>query len=343
MKIDTIYLDMDGVLADFDGEIKRRTGVDRADFHHLPENQWSEKDRQTDFLVRQEMGKEDFWPSLPKMPGAIGLIRTCWNAGCNVYILTATPRLTEWRDRIATQKRDWAWTNTGVYNVPVITCLRAQKSSYSGPGKVLIDDLKVNCEEWEAAGGAAIHYKSAEQAIKELEKLMNDECQCQTCTLEDIELEAPKPLYDSFGNKAPTPTEWFAGTTFKEPEFAPNPAEKRMKAEYERNMEFIDSLTSEQRKQLPLTTGVLDYFPLALLYVAKVSKTGNDKHNPGEPLDWARGKSTDQADTIGRHLLTRKIKGSDGILHAGNLAWRALADLQLLIEDQIAKGENPFA
>jgi len=140
---------------------------------------------------------------------------------------------------------------------------------------------------------------------------MSDECQCQLCA--DIDLLPPSTL------------------TIDE-----NIIEVQ-------NAMFIDGLTSEQRKQLPLVTGCLDYFPLALLYVSKVSKIGNDKHNPGEPLHWARGKSMDQADTIGRHLLTRKIKGSDGVLHAGNLAWRALADLQLLIEELIAKGENPFA
>jgi hypothetical protein len=62
---------------------------------------------------------------------------------------------------------------------------------------------------------------------------------------------------------------------------------------------------SAARKAVPLTTGVLDYFPAALAYIARVSKAGNDKHNPGEPLHWARGKSTDQADAVGRHLIDR--------------------------------------
>lgn len=110
-----------------------------------------------------------------------------------------------------------------------------------------------------------------------------------------------------------------------------------------RNAEFIDSLTSEQRKELPLTTGCLDYFPLALLGVAMVSKMGSDKHNPGQPTHWSRGKSADQDDTIGRHLLTRDLRGADGIWHDLNLAWRALARVQLRMEAMIARGENPFA
>jgi len=43
-----------------------------------------------------------------------------------------------------------------------------------------------------------------------------------------------------------------------------------------------------ERKGIPITTGVLDYFPLALMEVARCSKAGNDQHNPGKPLHWAK-------------------------------------------------------
>lgn len=90
---------------------------------------------------------------------------------------------------------------------------------------------------------------------------------------------------------------------------------------------------SEARKGIPLATGVFDYFPAALAEVAKVSKAGNDKHNPGEPLHWARGKSMDQADCIARHLLERGgIDPDTGLRHSAQLAWRALALLQLELE-----------
>jgi hypothetical protein len=87
-----------------------------------------------------------------------------------------------------------------------------------------------------------------------------------------------------------------------------------------------------ERKALPVVEGVLDYFPLALLEVAKVSKAGNDQHNPGEPLHWARGKSYDHANTIGRHLLERGTVDTDGLRHSAKLAWRALALLQKELE-----------
>jgi hypothetical protein len=87
------------------------------------------------------------------------------------------------------------------------------------------------------------------------------------------------------------------------------------------------------RKAIPLCTGVLDYFPAALAEIAKISKQGNDQHNPGEPLHWARGKSMDQADTIARHLLERGTVDTDGCRHSAKMAWRALALLQLELEE----------
>lgn len=98
----------------------------------------------------------------------------------------------------------------------------------------------------------------------------------------------------------------------------------------------MSSLPNESaaRKALPLTTGVLDYFPDALIEVAKVSKAGNDKHNPGEPLHHSRNKSSDHADSIARHLLDRGgIDPDTNVRHSAELAWRALAMLQQELED----------
>lgn len=86
------------------------------------------------------------------------------------------------------------------------------------------------------------------------------------------------------------------------------------------------------RKSAPVTSGVLDYFPLAIAEVARVSKAGNDQHNPGQPLHWNRGKSGDHADCITRHLIERGTKDEDGNRHSAKLAWRALALLQEELE-----------
>lgn len=89
---------------------------------------------------------------------------------------------------------------------------------------------------------------------------------------------------------------------------------------------------SAVRKNLPMATGVLDYFPAALAAVAELSKVGNDKHNPGQDLHWSRGKSMDHADTIMRHLAERGTIDTDGLLHDVKVAWRALAMLQEELE-----------
>ena len=89
---------------------------------------------------------------------------------------------------------------------------------------------------------------------------------------------------------------------------------------------------AKERKKIPLASGVLDYFTSALIEVAKVSQAGNDQHNPGEPLHWSRGKSTDHADTMMRHFVDRGKLDTDGQRHSAKAAWRLLALLQEELE-----------
>lgn len=101
---------------------------------------------------------------------------------------------------------------------------------------------------------------------------------------------------------------------------------------------------SNDRKNYPLLSGCLKYFPAALASVANVSKLGNDKHNPGEPLHHAREKSTDHGDCIARHLMDTEdllsafsqdnstISPDQILLEVSQLAWRALAYSQILHE-----------
>lgn len=92
----------------------------------------------------------------------------------------------------------------------------------------------------------------------------------------------------------------------------------------------------KQRKETPMATGLLDYFPDALAEVANVSFVGNAQHNPGQPMHWAREKSQDHADCIIRHLAERGKFDTDGLSHSGKVVWRALANLQLEIEARCA-------
>jgi len=95
-----------------------------------------------------------------------------------------------------------------------------------------------------------------------------------------------------------------------------------------------DTLQTEaaKRKKYPVATGFVDYFKSAIMEVAHVSFHGNEQHNPGEPLHWARDKSMDQADALMRHFLERGTRDSDGLRHSAKMAWRAMAILQLEIE-----------
>lgn len=92
---------------------------------------------------------------------------------------------------------------------------------------------------------------------------------------------------------------------------------------------------AEGRKDTPVGTGVLDYFGAALAEVARVSKAGNDQHNPGQPLHWAWGKSKDHYDCVTRHLMERGLRDTDGQRHTAKAAWRVLA---LLTEELVAEG-----
>ena len=87
------------------------------------------------------------------------------------------------------------------------------------------------------------------------------------------------------------------------------------------------------RKAVPVATGVVDYFPDALVAVAELSRVGNDQHNPGKPLHWDRSKSGDESDALMRHFIDRGTIDTDGVRHSAKVAWRALAMLQKELED----------
>jgi len=89
---------------------------------------------------------------------------------------------------------------------------------------------------------------------------------------------------------------------------------------------------AKARKNIPIFSGVLKYFPNALAAVAECSKAGNDQHNPGKPLHWDRSKSGDELDALTRHLMQAGQIDSDGIRESTKVAWRALANLEKELE-----------
>ena len=101
-------------------------------------------------------------------------------------------------------------------------------------------------------------------------------------------------------------------------------------------------MNAKERKQHPVFTGVLKYFPDAIMEVAKVSLAGNQQHHPDKPLHWDRAKSTDELDALARHLIDAGSVDTDGQLHSAKVAWRALANLQKELEAiKKKKGYDP--
>lgn len=90
-------------------------------------------------------------------------------------------------------------------------------------------------------------------------------------------------------------------------------------------------LDSDKRKQFPMFSGLLAYFPAALAQVSNHSYIGNEKHNPGLPMQHARGRSGDHEDCVIRHLIDAKehpAGSTQRIDELRGVAWRALALLQ---------------
>lgn len=100
-----------------------------------------------------------------------------------------------------------------------------------------------------------------------------------------------------------------------------------------RKTSILSHASAAERKAAPMAAGLLDYFPDACAAVASLSKIGNDQHNPGQPLHWARGKSTDEADCIMRHLVDRGTIDVDNVRHSTKVAWRSFALLQKELEE----------
>lgn len=92
----------------------------------------------------------------------------------------------------------------------------------------------------------------------------------------------------------------------------------------------------DDRKDMPVYSGVLTYFPDALKEVAKCSLAGQKQHNQGDKLYWDKNKSFDNEDALVRHLIdhSKNPVDEDGVLHLAKVAWRALASLQIYLENR---------
>jgi hypothetical protein len=146
-----LFLDLDGVLADFDRGVREVTGSRPEDLTLA--TMWAA-------LARAPR----FFETLAFMEDAEALWRFC--APHHPTILTGLP-LGTWAPE---QKRRWVARMLGAH-VPVVTCMSRQKPRWSGAGHVLVDDRVSAREGWVRKGGVFVHHVSAEHSIAALRAL----------------------------------------------------------------------------------------------------------------------------------------------------------------------------
>lgn len=165
--IPTLYLDMDGVVADFNGFASTvlREPVDASTEKWTPE-QWNK--------LRSHPCLYKHLPKTAKADEVINLARKFRNyLGWRVYMLTAVPKANDVPDAFS-DKMYWM-----LKHYPDITVrfgpFAKNKKDHCRPGDVLFDDRPSNCEEWIQAGGRAILAKDLDRAVLELKELFENE------------------------------------------------------------------------------------------------------------------------------------------------------------------------
>ena len=149
-----LFLDADGVLADFDLSARQLLGMSPKDYIGAY--------GRGAFWKRLAKAK-NFYGSLPEMPDA----RTLFDAVKHLKptILTGLP-VGSWA---APQKVEWAAEHFP--GVPIITCMAADKHLHMHPGDVLVDDREKHRAAYEKAGVLFVHHKNAEDSLKQLAKI----------------------------------------------------------------------------------------------------------------------------------------------------------------------------
>jgi hypothetical protein len=150
-----LFLDCDGVLADFDAGAKKVLGG-------LLPREFEIRYSKGEFWKRLARAK-DFYATLPLMSDAHVLFDAV--AHLRPTILTGLP-LGTWA---APQKLKWAEEHFP--GTPVITCMARDKYKYMKPGDVLVDDRAGHRGKWEDAGGIFIHHKNARASLDELARI----------------------------------------------------------------------------------------------------------------------------------------------------------------------------
>ena len=146
-----LFLDADGVLADFDEGARRLLG--------MTPRQYEAKHGRGAFWKRLATAK-NFYGTLPEMNDARLLFDGVKHL--KPTILTGLP-LGKWA---APQKMEWAAEHFP--GVPIITCMARDKHKHMHSGDVLVDDRENHRAAYEAAGVVFVHHRSAEDSLRQL-------------------------------------------------------------------------------------------------------------------------------------------------------------------------------
>ncbi len=147
----SVYLDCDGVLADFDKGATKVFGI--------PPREYERRYGLKKFWA-QLAATEDFFNILEPLPNAMELFEAVRHL--DPVILTGLPR-GDWAEP---QKRRWAERHFP--GVEVITTTAALKREHCRPGDALVDDRDKYRHLWESAGGIFVHHRNAADSIRQL-------------------------------------------------------------------------------------------------------------------------------------------------------------------------------
>jgi hypothetical protein len=149
-----LFLDLDGVLADFDAGARAVLGMSSKEFEA--------KHGRSEFWRRLARAK-DFYATLPLLPDAMILFGAV--AHLEPTILTGLP-FGNWA---APQKVRWAAEHFP--GTKIITTMARDKYKHMTGMDVLVDDRADHRERWKAAGGTFVHHKNARDSLRQLAKI----------------------------------------------------------------------------------------------------------------------------------------------------------------------------
>ena len=163
-----VYLDMDGVIADFFGGVEKMFGVK----HWKELTSVKSKGELKQEVINRIVGS-DFFATLPKFPTADQLIALIKSATGGKFSILTSPLIGD-HENSATQKKIWISKNIEKPD-EVIVSGRKEKwaKQKDGTPNILIDDRPVNIDRWTAKGGFGILYQANKDSIIKVQSELN--------------------------------------------------------------------------------------------------------------------------------------------------------------------------